>query len=74
MGEDGSGSTEGSSKDDSGDEGDGASYDGGVSRRLMSSLPSLSSSPHIVVSWSIWLVGRWALVTRMRLGRWLLQR
>jgi hypothetical protein len=44
MGGDGRGSMEGSGKDDGGDEGDGVSYDGSVSRRLMSSLPSLSSS------------------------------
>jgi hypothetical protein len=34
----------GSGRDDGGDEGHGVSYDGGVSRRLMSSFPSLSSS------------------------------
>jgi hypothetical protein len=44
MGGDGGGSMGGSGKDDGGDEGDGVSYDGGVSRRLMSSFPSLSSS------------------------------
>jgi hypothetical protein len=34
----------GSGRDDGGDKGDGVSYDGGVSKRLMSSFPSLSSS------------------------------
>jgi hypothetical protein len=44
MGGDSGGSMDGIGMDGGGDEGNGVLYDGGVSRRLMSSSPSLGSS------------------------------